>query len=136
VGLVYASRVTRALAIVTSAMLALAGCGDEPSSADPPELGCREALERLIAANRRVNGIVHRDPREGLGGTLQGRAERLRGIAKAVAAMEVPPRLRRLRDLNARHADAWAGGEMDEAVGLSAEIGELQIELLADPDCR
>ncbi|HUG87685.1 MAG TPA: hypothetical protein VMP42_02870 [Actinomycetota bacterium] len=127
---------TRALAIVTSAMLALAGCGDEPSTTDPAALGCREALERLIAANRRVNRIVHRDPREGLGGTLQERAERLRGIAKAVAAMEVPARLRRLRDLNARHADAWAEDEMDEAVGLSAEIGELQVELLGDPGCR
>ena len=134
--LVYASRVTRALAIVTSAMLTLAGCGDEPSTADPAALGCRQALERLIAANRRVNRIVHRDPGEGLGGTLLERAERLRGMAKAVAAMEVPPRLRRLRDLNARHADAWAEDEMDEAVGLSAEIGELQVELLGDPGCR
>lgn len=126
----------RALAIATSAALLLTACGREAPSPDRPALGCRQALERLIAANRRVMRIVHRDPREGLGGTLEERAERLRAVARAVAAIEVPPRLRRLRDLNVRQAEAWAEGARDEAVGISAEIGELQIELLGDPDCR
>lgn len=142
------------MALLTVWALLVAGCGgDDPSpNVTPEELGCREALERLVQANRRVQRIVYRDIAQGIAGTLEGHVERLRGMGRALRAMEVPPRLRRLRDLNVQHVEVIVGGfelelagagdspETEDAVArvlaLSSRISEVQIGLLADRGCR